>query len=241
MKRELFETPFLYVAMDFTGNDEMRYRTDQIAIVQGDWGLKINDDYISTHSPEITANHMKPYGKSLFFDMKLLKGSRRMINIIKELNTIGGIDFTNIFAVVGNDLKKVIDATGNGETGILALTLLTHLGNDECKKIYRRSFPGQVKVLAEIASDAGCPGALIPGTCLKAVKHLNFIKAVTAIRPEWYQSKKANPQKQDVTPQQAIKDGANILIAGSPIWDTPSPTDSLRRILDEMSDAYAKL
>lgn len=230
--------PFFYLAMDFKKRDEMRQRADQIAHVPGNWGFKVNDDYIDVVGHQTAVDDFRPYGRSLFFDKKLLKGSRRMINIVKELNEIGGVDFTNIFAIAAGDLKKTIDATKDGPTKILTLTLLTHMSDEECRRIFRRSFPSQVKILAEIAQEAGSSGALIPGTCLKACRDLQLIKTVTAIRPEWYVSKKANPQKQDVTHQFAVKNGAEIIIGGSPVWDTPSPVDSLKRILEEMQNTW---
>ena len=233
MKRT--EKPFLYVAMDFMEEDLMLYWAEKFALVEGNFGFKVNDDYLNKYTAERAVNELKGFNRQIFADKKMFKGVRRMINSALELSTIGGVEFTNVFALVGQKmLNKVVDGVQGSGIDILALTILTHMDENYCKQMFRRSLSEAVRMFAQIAKDAGCPGIILPGTCLKYVEDFDLIKVVPGIRPKQYQGGKANPQSQIVTPGQAVRDDADILVAGSPIFDTENPVDSLKRILEEM-------
>ncbi|MCK4554545.1 orotidine 5'-phosphate decarboxylase [Candidatus Parcubacteria bacterium] len=226
---------FLYVAMDFMDEAEMLRAAEMLAVVEGNFGFKVNDDYISKYTAKRAVGGLTQFNRRIFADTKMFKGRRRMINTVNELAEIGGVEYTNIFALVGHKmLKKVVQATKDSGVGILGITILTHMDEDYCQEMFRRSLPDAVRFLAEVSQDSGCSGIILPGTCLDAVKDMSIKKVVPGIRPIWYESKKANPQAQIVTPKPAVKHGADILVAGSPVWDTSNPVDSLKRILDEM-------
>ena len=231
----------LYAAMDFTGRDQMLRAADLIAPVQGDFGFKVNDDYVTTYTPEKAIADLSPYGKNIFVDYKLLKGTTRMINQVKELAKTGAVNFTNVYVLAGNMLKKVVEKTQGLGVGILGITILTHMDEAYCQFFFQRSLQETVRMMTEYAHASGCPGVILSGTCLKTVRDIPILKVSPGIRPAWYKSKKANPQSQEVEPAMIIKNGGDTAVVGSPIWDTENPTDSLKRILDEMNDARACL
>lgn len=227
--------PFLYAGMDFMEEDKMLYWADKLAPVEGNFGWKVNDDYLAKYTAKRTIDSLLPYQRSIFADKKMFKGTRRMINSALELAEIGGVEYTNVFALVGQKmLTRVVEGVKGSGIDILALTVLTHMGEAYCKLMFKRSLSESVKMLTQIAKDSGCKGIVLPGTCLKDVTEFDMVKVVPGIRPKWYQSKKANPQSQKVTPRQAVEDGADILVASSPIFDTENPVDSTKRILEEM-------
>jgi orotidine-5'-phosphate decarboxylase len=236
-----FRTPLAYVAMDFTKQDDMLRAADLIAPVQGDFGLKVNDDYISKYTPEKAIADLATYGKDIFVDYKLLKGTRRMVNQANELAKTGAVSYTNVYVLAGNMLQKVVEKTQGLGVGILGITVLTHMDDAYCRLFFKRSLQATVKMMTQYAFDAGCPGVILPGTCLKKVENIPILKVSPGIRPSWYVSKKANPQSQEVEPAAIIKNGGNTAVVGSPIWDTVNPVDSLLRILDEMENAKAHL
>jgi len=236
-----FRTPLLYLAMDFTKRDEMLRAADLVAKVDGDFGLKVNDDYMTTYTPQRAIADLAPYGRNIFVDYKLLKGKRRMINKVNELGTIGDVNFTNIFVLAGNLLDQTIEKTQKSGVGILGITVLTHMDENYCQLFFKRSLQETVLMMTEYAYKACCPGVILPGTCLKTVKHIPILKVSPGMRPAWYVGKKANQQSQEVQPAEIIRNGGNTAVAGSPVWDTPDPVDSLKLILDEMNDAKTKL
>ncbi|MFH1428058.1 MAG: orotidine 5'-phosphate decarboxylase / HUMPS family protein [Patescibacteria group bacterium] len=224
--------------MDFTDMSDMVQWAETLAPVEGNWGFKVNDDFLNKYTPLVAIEALKPFKKRIFADTKMFKGTRRMINIARELGEIGGVQYTNVFALVGRKmLKKVVEGTKDCGVEILALTVLTHMDEEYCQEMFGRSLSDSVKLFAEIAHKAGCAGAVLPGTCLAEVQDMSLVKVVPGIRPVWYESKKANPQDQTVTPAMAVKAGADELVTSSPIFDTENPIDSLKRILEEMDSA----
>ena len=51
------------------------------------------------------------------------------------------------------------------------------------------------------------------------------------IRPSW---STADDQRRTMAPAQAVAAGADILVVGRPITGASSPSDAVRRILDEL-------
>jgi orotidine-5'-phosphate decarboxylase len=238
-KPQLNGNPFFYLAMDFMDQDVMLRNAELVAPVQGNWGFKVNDDYVSKYTAPVAMSHLGPFGKSIFVDLKLFKGKRRMINQIKELGKTGVVDFTNIYALVGDELlTDTFEATKDTGVDIMVLTVLTHMTEEYCRKYFQRSLGESVRMFTETAVDAHCPAVLAPATGLDSIRDIQILKASPGIRPSWYKSKKANQQEQEATPTEAVDSGADILIAYSPVWDTDAPVDSLMRILDEMNEAY---
>ena len=236
-----FKTPLVYAAMDFTERDAMLRAADLLAPVPGDWGFKLNDDYVTTYGPDKAIADLAPYRKNLFVDYKLLKGARRMVNLVQGLAITGAVDFTNIYVLAGGLLLKTVEKTKDSGVGILGITILTHMDEEYCQHYFRRSLPEAVRMMTWDAHHAGCPGVILPGTCMEAVRDIPVLKVCPGVRPAWYVGKKANQQSQEVQPAEIIKAGGNTAVTGSPIWDTDNPRDSLMRILDEMNDAKARL
>lgn len=233
--------PFFYLAMDFMDADIMQRNAELVAPVTGNWGFKANDDYVSKYTAPVAMSHLSPFEKSIFVDLKLLKGKRRMINQVKELGKTGVVDFTNIYALAGDELLgDTVAATRDTGVDIMALTVLTHMTEAYCRKYFRRSLVESVAMFTQTAVDAKCAAVLAPATALDDIKNIQILRASPGIRPSWYVSKKANQQEQEATPTEAVNAGTDILIGFSPVWDTPAPVDSLKRILDEMNDAWSK-
>jgi orotidine-5'-phosphate decarboxylase len=55
------------------------------------------------------------------------------------------------------------------------------------------------------------------------------------IRPAWQTD--AHDQKRVMTPERAIRAGADLLVVGRPIRDADEPADAARRIVDEIAQA----
>ncbi|HLM83926.1 MAG TPA: orotidine 5'-phosphate decarboxylase / HUMPS family protein [Candidatus Bathyarchaeia archaeon] len=236
-----YRLPLVYLAMDFTRQDDMLRAADLIAPVQGDFGFKVNDDYVTSRTPQGAIADLAPYSKNLFVDYKLMKGGTRMKNQVLELGSIGHVNFTNIYVLAGPLLEKTIKKTQDCGVGILGITVLTHFDEDYCQLFFKRSLVETVKLMTEYAYKSSCPGVILPGNCLEAVKHIPIHKVSPGVRPSWYVGKKPNQQAQEVEPATIIKAGGNTAVVGSPVWDTPDPVESLKRILDEMGEAKARL
>lgn len=226
--------PFLFVALDdLAGREEKILKiTEQLSRVEGDFGFKINLDYLLNPEKGLKAllSPIQQYGRPVFADLKMWNGTRTMTSVIENLVALG-VDYLNVYALADNLLPQAIRITEGTETKVLGLTVLTHFDENYCQKHFRRSLKETVRHFAEVAVEAGCHGIILPGTALEVVTDLDTIKVVPGVRPSWY---KDTRHKEEVEPRVAIEKGANILVCGSPIMKSKDPVNVLQKILSEV-------
>lgn len=200
----------------------------------GEFGFKINDDYISSvglREAFIRTKVAISESRWLFTDIKMLKGGRTMAETAKEICDLG-VRYLNLYALADKEIEPVIRAVEGSETKVLGLTVLSHFDESYCQDHFRRTFAETVRHLAKVAKNRGCHGIILPGTMLGEVADLDLIKCATGIRPLSY---KDTRHEQEVTPAQAKAGGADIAVIGSPILKVSDPIAALREILAEVA------
>lgn len=146
------------------------------------------------------------------------------------IHTQGGIDM----------MKAAVDAANkNGGTppSIVGVTLLTSIGADALKSdlMIPVSPVEYVKHLAGCALKAGLAGIVCSAADLPSVRATlpeNFIKITPGIRPE---GSDVGDQARIATPNEAIKNGATILVIGRPITGAKDPGLAAHQILESIS------
>ena len=224
--------PFLFVALDDLAKKEKETLgvAEELSHVSGDFGFKVNLDYLLMKGLKAALEPIQQFGRPVFADLKMWNGTRTMASVIENLVAIG-VDYLNVYALADDLLPKAIQITEGTKTKVLGLTVLTHFNEAYCQRHFRRSLPETVRHFTEVALKAGCHGIILPGTALEIVADLNIIKVVPGIRPNWY---KDTRHKEEVEPQIAVEKGASILVCGSPITKSENPVEALERILSEI-------
>lgn len=227
--------PFLFVALDGLAKKEIETLeiAEQLSDIKGNFGFKVNLDYLLEKGVKDALENVQQFGRAVFADLKMWNGKRTMASVIENLVRMG-VDYLNVYVLADELLPRAIDVTEGSKTKVLGLTVLTHFDEAYCQRWFRRSLRETVKLGAEVALERGCHGIILPGTALEVVKDLVIIKTVPGIRPEWYEDTR---HKQIITPDKAIRNGANIIVVGSPITKTKNPCESLEKILAEMEQA----
>ncbi len=224
----------LYVALDHNDFRSNYYLAQDLSTEPGNFGFKINQDHYTLWNKY--AEQIATLGKPLFVDTKISNGARTMRNIVNNIASLGAAH-TNVWANAERLIKPVAQDLLGTPTQLLGVTVTTHFTDEYCQRIYKRDLRDTVRMWSEIALENGCDGLILPGTALDVVSDLDCLKAVPAIRPDWFEDKGANDQEQPVTPTEAIQGGANILVCGSPIYRDPEPRMALARILEEITAA----
>jgi len=228
------QKPFLFVALDDLANkeEETLQTVEQLAGVKGDFGFKVNLDYLLNFKKGLKdlLRPIQQFGRPVFTDLKMWNGTRTMISVIENLVSLE-VDFLNVYALADNLLPKAIKITDGTRTKVLGLTVLTHFDKTYCQKHFRRSIKETVRHFAEVAIKAGCHGIILPGTTLEVVQDLKTIKVVPGVRPTWYQDTR---HEEEVEPRTAVEKDAHILVCGSPIMKATDKVNALKRILEEM-------
>ena len=138
---------------------------------------------------------------------------------------------------------KDVAENNPGKTKILAITLLTSMNSQNLVKLgyvdeYVKDLTRLVLLKARMAKEAGCQGVVCSGHEVALVKReLNDLIAVTpGIRPAWSVVNQ-DDQKRIVTPEAAVRNGADYIVVGRPIRDAKSPADAAKKVAEEIDSA----
>lgn len=182
------------------------------------------------------ANELKQeHGKRIFLDMKLFD-----IGATVEAAVRGLAQFDLDFLTVHGD-PHVVRAAKEGAAGtdlkILGVTLLTSLDRTDLDAALIQ--PGDLADLvltrAGRAFDAGADGVIASPQEAAAIRALpeaeGKLIVTPGVRPE---NAALGDQKRVATPAKAIRDGADHIVVGRPIWQAENPKAAAAGILKSM-------
>lgn len=126
--------------------------------------------------------------------------------------------------------------------GLLGITVLTSINEEDCISIYGATPKQKVMQFAHTALEAGLDGIVCSGKELDVIRadsSLNDLLAVVpGITPEW--AKKADDQSRVVTPGEAVQRGADYIVVGRAITKPPagvSRAEAAQLIAEELAEA----
>jgi orotidine-5'-phosphate decarboxylase len=120
---------------------------------------------------------------------------------------------------------------------VLGVTLLTSLGEDDLRIMFRDKTPNIIEDVlhrASIAKESGLDGVIASGHEIEPIKKLcgdDFVVVTPGIRPSWA---RRDEHKRALGPREAFERGADFLVIGRPITSDPDPRDAAVRILEEV-------
>ncbi len=183
------------------------------------------------------ANELKQeHGKRIFLDMKLFD-----ISATVEAAVRGLAQFDLDFLTVHGD-PHVVRAAKEGAAGsklkILGVTILTSLDRADLEASLIK--PGDMQDLvlerAGNAFNAGADGIIASPQEAAAIRALPESKGRLIVTPGVRPTGAAlGDQKRVATPGQAIKDGADHIVVGRPIWQAASPSEAAQAVLSELA------
>lgn len=220
--------PFLFVVLDgLVDKEEETLRTAQILAGPG-VGFKINLDYVLLCGIERAVKQLP--NCPVFVDLKMWNGERTMTKIVEILVDLE-VDYVNAYVLADKELRQTIEVARGTKTKILGITVLTHYDDFYCLSVFNHSLAETVVWFTGKAQILGCNGVILPGSCLGVVRGIDIIKVVPGIRPSWYADER---HQQVISPGIAVKNGADILVCGSPIMKSSDPKKTLEMILKEI-------
>ncbi len=185
------------------------------------------------------ANELKEQGKSIFLDMKFFDIGATVENAVR-----GVAQYDMDFLTVHGD-PYVVKAAKEGAAGsnmkILAVTILTSLDrNDLDGALIKAGDIHQITVeRAANALRAGADGVIASPQEAALIRALPEAKGKLIVTPGVRPSGASlGDQKRVATPLQAIRDGADHIVVGRPIWQAADPRQAA---LDIVAEIGAKL
>ena len=134
----------------------------------------------------------------------------------------------------GQALAAAVEAAP--QTGILCVTVLTSISEDELRNTgYDLGLAELARRRAALARQKGCRGIICSGqeaAKLRPAVGAGLLIITPGIRPL---DGEAADQRRIVTPAQAIRQGADLIVVGRPIRDAPDPAQAADRIVEELA------
>ena len=169
----------------------------------------------------------------IFLDLKLHDIPNTVEKGLKAILKLKPI-FTTIHISGGDDMQKLTALKTNKKTKILGVSILTSLDKKQTLKYYnKKNIDSLVTKFAKYAKNNNLCGLVCSPLEIKKVRKEvggKMILVVPGIRPEKIHTKKKDDQKRTLTPNEAIKLGADYLVIGRPIIESKNPLETIIKI-----------
>ena len=229
----------IYVSIDTTEISVAQVLAQRLSGSVG--GIKLGLEFFMAQGPE-GIRQVSTGGLPLFIDVKLhdipntvagaMRGLIRLAPSIVTIHAAGGAEM----------IKAAVDAAHSESTKlgvvpprIVAVTVLTSLDQSALSAIgVQKPVVDQVVALAKLALDAGADGVVCSPHEVSAIREALGTKpflVVPGIRPV---GSDVGDQKRVMTPAQAVEAGADILVIGRPITQSPDPVAAAEAIFRDL-------
>jgi orotidine-5'-phosphate decarboxylase len=150
-----------------------------------------------------------------------------------------GVDLITVHASTGAEsIRAAVRESGSAR--VIGVTVLTSIGESECFEIFGDSPTNKVVEFAKVLVKCGAPAVVCSPREAGELRGLPLLRITPGIRPAWAET---GDQKRVLSPGDAIRGGADILVVGRPITQPPKgiggPLEAVKRILDEIAEATA--
>lgn len=195
---------------------------------------KVGKQFYTQHGPE-TVRMLKHEGKKVFLDLKFHDIPNTVGQAVRAAAAVGA-DLTNVHASGGPEMLAAA-AKAAKETGIkaVAVTVLTSMDAAQLQAVGVNATPAeQVLRLAKLTHAAGMHGIVCSALEIELMRQefgRDFLLVVPGIRPAGADK---GDQKRVMTPRDAVRAGADILVIGRPITGAADPAKAAADILADM-------
>jgi len=200
-------------------------------------GLKVGFEFLTALGPA-AVREMVATGLPVFTDTKFHDIPNTVGAAAREVAKLGAAIF-NVHASGGAAMMRVAaeEARGvNPAIKIIAVTVLTSLDDSDLQAVGQRGpAADQVVRLASLARESRLDGVVCSSLEIGPIRRAcgdDFLLVVPGIRPAGGDH---SDQKRVMTPSEAARAGADILVIGRPILAAPDPMAAARAIAAELA------
>jgi orotidine-5'-phosphate decarboxylase len=209
--------------------------------------FKVGKQLFTAAGPDIV-RQIIALGEQVFLDLKFhdipntvakagVEAARLGVSIF-NVHASGG---SQMMRTVAQEVAAVAEKESLARPLILGVTVLTsHTQESFAELGITRSLGEQVVHLAQMCDAAGIDGVVASPQEIvpirQAVKNPNFVILTPGVRPA---GAALNDQARVMTPGEAIKAGASLLVVGRPIIAASDPVVAAQKIVEEIEQASA--
>ena len=205
--------------------------------------FKIGLEMINTGQASELIKFIHKLGGKVFYDAKLNDIPNTVGRAVGGISKLG-VAMISVHASMGREALKAA-VKNKGRSKIIGVTILTSLGDKECKSIFGVKPDIKITQFVDILMKAGADGVVCSVAEAKLISKFSakgeisprrggkkFVIVTPGIRPVWANK---NEQSRIATPAEAVRAGADYLVIGRPITDPPknigSPSEALDLII----------
>jgi len=186
---------------------------------------------------------IKDAGGSVFLDLKFHDIPNTVAKAALSVLELG-VSMFNVHALGGKimltEMVKAVDKEFRNSKAkrplILGVTILTSFNRQQLNSIgIMRSVKNEVAYLARLCKGCGLDGVVCSGHELELLRRVtgkNFVLVVPGVRPKKSES---FDQKRIVTPEEAVRLGADFIVVGRPITASSDPLKSAQDIINQLN------
>ena len=235
----------LVVALDVDSAEQALGLVEQLRGIVG--MFKIGKQLFTAAGPDIV-RRIVGMGEGVFLDLKYHDIPNTVAKAGVEAARLG-VKIFNVHALGGSAMMRAT-AEAVGEFAaresvsrplILGVTILTSHTQASLQELgIERELPAQVVHLAQLCAAAGIDGVVASpqeiAPIRAAVHNPSFVILTPGVRPA---GAALNDQARVMTPGEAMRAGASLLVVGRPILAAPDPAAAARKIVEEIEQATA--
>jgi orotidine-5'-phosphate decarboxylase len=227
------------VALDVADRDSAMRLVEQVSGLVG--MFKIGSQLFTAEGPQLV-REIVTSGERVFLDLKFHDIPNTVAGAVESAARLG-VSILNVHTLGGSEMMRAA-AHAVGDRGllwitrpaVLGVTVLTSMDKADLADVgIPLDLTAEVVRLASLARDSGLDGIVASPHEIRLIRECitaeRFIILTPGIRPAWTAK---GDQKRIATPVDAIRDGADFIVIGRAITDSPEPRAAAERILEEI-------
>ncbi|MBT5185785.1 MAG: orotidine-5'-phosphate decarboxylase [Kordiimonadaceae bacterium] len=204
-------------------------------------GIKLGLEFFGANGPQ-GFKEVSKASNNIFLDLKLhdipntvAKAIHALMPLKPTIMTIHTAGGPAMMAAAANAATEAAKNVGCARPIIVGVTILTSLDDQDLDAVgYQNPVSEQVIQMAKLAKESGLDGVVCSPHEISLIKEAcgkEFKLVVPGIRPA---GSSTGDQKRVMTPDQAVKLGADYLVIGRPITQSDDPIAAVKAITKEI-------
>ena len=222
----------LIVALDVPSLDEATKLVRTIGDAAG--AFKVGLELFTAEGPRAVSAIEAP----VFLDLKLHDIPTTVARALRALDVVAPW-MVNVHALGGRAMLEAAADAKPASTRLLAVTILTHLSDDDLAELALPKASEAVPALAKLAAETGCDGVVCGPADIAAVRVVvpnDFLIVTPGVRPA---GTARDEHARGATPAAAVYAGANHIVVGRPITHAADPRAAALAVLREAEGGSA--
>lgn len=223
----------IIIALDSPSNiDNLEIFADTKDLV---WGYKLNNVSVSSNSTAKLCKYLTEFHPDIkiFLDLKVHDVPTTLIKTVMEFHEY--VDMITVHCSNGpRALKQLMNE--EPQCTIIGVTVLSSFDVLESHKVYGRPLQDCFEHMVEMAADSGLKAITVPPnllTFLDTIDHNHTMeRIVPGIR---LHGASLSEHHKHFTPEAAVKAGADYLVIGRAVTESPEPRKILESIIKDIS------